>query len=147
MRMEEIQRLAKVKVIAAQRPWGSHFLNRGHTDLWLDIDNSKLKGIRLVRTSGWKFMETQSSPRINLCTGELTFFVRLRLPKNLQGWQVLVDGNALSARARNMMVLELPPGTHEISVTKEGGASLSKEIMIQSDSPGEFQIDFTDKNE
>jgi len=66
MTMGDVERLAQSKLRPqGQRPWGTHILKQGTTDIWLQFDGDKLQYFQISTLDG--LMRMKLSPRSLLC--------------------------------------------------------------------------------
>lgn len=143
MSLSEIQELSGLQITAASRPWGTHFINKGRSDLWLEIGEEGLESIMLVKTDGWKVMSTRSSPQENLCTGLLKFFLRIVWTTGLEGADVYLDGRKIESSDWKGAHLEVPQGDHELRIEKEGFVSIVRDLKFEPEDRGDQRITFT----
>jgi hypothetical protein len=80
---------------------------------------------------------------MNLCTKELSFFLRLRWSFALQGADVFLDGRKLGVSDWNGNLLEVPAGNHEIRVKKSGYEPVIKNLELGLEDRGDQWIDLT----
>jgi hypothetical protein len=48
-----------------QRPWGTHLMHDGTTDIWLQFDDNKLRTVQVATPDG--LMRVKLWPKQNLC--------------------------------------------------------------------------------
>lgn len=143
MSLEQIQAKSNRRIIEAGRPWGTHFINKGHTDLWLDLSQDRLEAIQLIRIDGWRFMSTRSSPRKNLCTHQLSFFLRITWSSALYGATLYLDDRQLEPSERDGTLLQVSSGSHEIRIEKAGYEPIIRRFELGPEDRGDQSIDLT----
>jgi hypothetical protein len=143
MSLDELNALTDQAVIVEEgaRPWlGKHRINERHTDLWLQFgENGGLRSIILAQPDSFKTMRL--SPRINLCSGESTFRLRIRLPEELLGAQAYVDGERAATLESLQEDLELPSGNHQVTIKKEGYEPLTRNFHLGLRDRGDQRLD------
>ena len=92
MTIDEVQYVAEEKVVAlaGQGRLGTHYIRRGGTDVWLQVSDRKVVSVLSSQVDSLK--TTRLSPRTNLCTGEVSFLVRLKLPAGFETARIYIDG-------------------------------------------------------
>lgn len=143
MSLTDIRELTDAEIVEAARPWGTHFINRGRSDLWLQVTEEGLQSIQVSTIDGWKIMSTRSSPQKNLCTGDLTFFLRINWTYELQGAQVYLDGRRVQAADWAGPLLRVPVGGHELRIEKDGYEPIVKALDFTSEDRGDQRLDLT----
>ena len=143
MTLEEAQQLAGGHIEALEagaHPWlGRYYVRRGHTDLWLRFDEqAKLEWVTLSRVNGWRIMATRESPRRNLCTGELTFQVRLDWTAELEGAKVYLDGREVQPEGGK---IEVSAGQHEVRIEKAGYQPIIRHLDLGPGDRGDESLD------
>lgn len=143
MSLREIRALTDADIVEAARPWGTHFIRRRLSDLWLQVTEQGLESIQESRIDGWRIMSTRSSPQKNLCTGGLTFFVRIVWTYELQGAQVYLDGGRVQPADWAGPLLKVPAGRHELRIEKDGHEPIIKALDFGPDDRGDQRLDLT----
>jgi len=122
MTLDDITRLTthEIRTVELGPPWSGDFRVDGKwADLHLGFVGEELESFTLSQIDG--VASAQISPRTNLCTGELTFFIYLNRTTRLQGWEVLLDGKPIpDSQERGALLLELHTGSYEIQAVKPG---------------------------
>lgn len=140
----------KVEILeAGSHPWlGRHFVRNDKTELWMQFDSDeRLRSIVLSGPDGWRIMSRRLSPRKNLCTGELTFIVRVNWTYEMEGAELYLDGRPVTegdwADTGNLLIV--PVGTHELRFEKEGFHPVIKRLELTSEAGGEQRLDFQEE--
>lgn len=133
--VEEIQALE-----AGAHPWlGRHYIRKRHADLWLRFnEQERLEWVTLSKMDGWRIMATRQSPRRNLCTGELTYQVRLDWTVELEGAAVYLDGQEVQPEAGKITV---SAGQHEVRVEKAGYEPIIRHLDLGPEDRGDQRLD------
>ena len=95
--------------------YGTHTLEKDAATVWLTFDTRGLESVARWRPEQWKLKAVYMSPKENLCTGKLSFFLRVYRPECNSQASAFVDGTELEAY-RWGDPLELATGLHEIRV-------------------------------
>ncbi len=119
---------------------GSHGIYGKMADIWLDFQDDQLVSVTSGRVDG--IASVRISPKKNICTGDLTFFVQLGWVVPLQGSTVFLDGQKVAEEASAGLMLQVSAGEHEIRVLKDGYAPITKKLILGPDDPGRYQLDF-----
>jgi len=146
MSLGEVQELTDLRITVANRPWGTHFINKGRSDLWLELGEDGLESIMLVKIDGSRIMSTRSSPQENLCTGKLTFFLRIVWTSGLEGADVYLDGRKIEPSDWKGALLEVSQGSHKLSIEKRGFAPIVRDLQFDPEDRGDQRIAFTPKD-
>lgn len=68
MTIAEVESLAGSKLRPqGRRPWGTHILHQGTTDIWLHFSDDKLQSAQVFTFDG--LMKMKLWPRVELCSG------------------------------------------------------------------------------
>jgi hypothetical protein len=106
----------------------------------------QLRSIVLSGPDGWRIMSRRLSSRRDLCTGELSFVVRVNWTYEMEGADVHLDGRPVTAGdwadVRNLLIVSV--GTHEIRFEKVGFQPVVKRLELTPESAGEQRLDFHD---
>lgn len=65
MTIKEVEAKAERPVKPLDRAWGTHFVEDGGTDVWLTVENGRLKSYQIAWTRGLKIVEKE--PAVPLC--------------------------------------------------------------------------------
>lgn len=146
MTLEEIQGLTPEEVQTLQagaHPWlGRHYVSKGYSKLWLRFnERQRLEWVTLSKMDGWRIMATQQSPRRNLCTGELTYQVRLDWTVELEAAAVFLDGQPVQPEGGTITV---SAGEHEVRIEKAGYEPIIRHLDLGPDDRGDQSLDFRD---
>jgi hypothetical protein len=143
MSVEQIERLTREEIIveSGDRSWlGRHRISRRHTDLWLQFrEDRTLVSYILARADSPK--TTILSPKRNLCTGEITFQLRLLVASDFLGAAVRLNGQPFATIENIQEDFELPLGRHELLIEKEGYAPIRKRLCLELTSRGDHRFD------
>lgn len=146
MTLEEVQRLTSKEfqtLEAGAHPWlGRHYVSKGYADLWLRFnEQNRLEWVTLSKMDGWRIMATRESPRRNLCTGELTYQVRLDWTVELEGATVSLDGQEVQPDGGQITV---SAGEHEVRIEKAGYEPILRQLQLGPEDRGDQRIDLRD---
>jgi hypothetical protein len=154
MSLEEVDRITDKAIVTLDgpaHPWfGKYLVRGGHTfskDLHLILDAAgKLQSVFLtIRPDGWRLMATRSSPRRNLCTGELTFAFRIDWTSELQGAQVYLDGRKVAESDWVDQFLLVPVGKHDLRFEKQGFEPIIRHLDLQPEDRGDQHLGFQEE--
>jgi len=145
MSLQEIEDIAKARIIEVGEgyPWGTHFISRGRSDLWLDLPGDQLKALQISKVDGWRVMATRESPRRNLCSGQITFFLRILWTYDLSEADLFLDGEKVEPSSRKNELIEVTAGEHQLRIKKEGYASIIINLQLDESDDGEQRIDLS----
>jgi hypothetical protein len=140
MSLQQVQALSRFKV----KPVGQHRLggyraNIGRGAVWMEFGDGRLTTVTAQTISG--LTSARLSPKKDLCTGQLTFFVSLEWPADLQGTDVYLDGQLAAENAKSGLVLEVREGEHVIRLERQGRAPIVKALALDESSRGDQWID------
>lgn len=143
MTLGEVQRLTREKVLtleAGPHPWlGNRYIRKGHADLWLRFNEQQsLEWVTLSEMDGWRLMATRQSPRRNLCTGELTYQLRLDWMAELEGAAVFLDGEEVEPEGGK---IEVSAGQHEVRIAKPGYEAIVRHLDLGPQDRGDQSLD------
>lgn len=143
MTLEEVSDLAAEQGFELKSPldpWlGQKNVRKDHSALWLRFnEESHLEWVTLSKMDGWRIMATRLSPRRNLCTGELTYQVRLDWTVELEGAAVYLDGQEVQPEAGKITV---SAGQHEVRIEKPGYEPIVRHLDLGPEDRGDQRID------
>jgi hypothetical protein len=150
MHVEQVRELTTKEVrpvVAGGHPWlGDYSVDGGRSDLALMLDKKEgLESIALFQVDGWRIKSTRVSPRRNLCSGELTFLLRIRWSYALLGAEVYLDGQEIDPEAWvRPELLEVSGGLHELRFLKEGHEPVIRTFNLELGDRGEQLVDLPD---
>ena len=82
-----------------------------------------------------------SEPKKNVCSGEQFVEVSLMGPETLAGGTITLDGQMVGRFPTfGKWIVDVPVGTHVLSVEKEGLGSWSQDVTYVSSSPGHDRL-------
>jgi len=84
------------------------------------------------------------SPRRNLCTGELTFRLRILLPAELLGATAYLDGERTATLDDLQEDFELTIGQHLLRIEKEDHEPIIKNLQLGTRDRGDQRLDLTE---
>jgi hypothetical protein len=114
-------------------------VSRGYADLWLRFNQQdRLEWVTLSKMDGWRIMATRQSPRRNLCTGELTYQVRLDWTVELEGATVSLDGQEVQPDGGQITV---SAGEHEVRIEKAGYDPIIRHLDLGPEDRGDQSLD------
>jgi hypothetical protein len=131
------------RVTAGAHPWlGELHIRFGRRQLWLDLDaNGQLQGLVLAQPNGWRFMATRLSPRLDLCSGERSYLLRLRNLAEWQGAEVFVNGTRVSEREELTGLVSAPEGVVQLEVRRPDRSVWIKVLTLEPSGPGERRVE------
>ena len=143
MTVEEVEGLAAEQGLELRSPldpWlGQKNVRRGHSALWLRFNvQDRLEWATLSQMDGWRIMATRLSTRRNLCTGELTYQVRLDWTVELEGAAVFLDGQQVEPEGGTITV---SAGEHEVRIEKAGYDPIVRNLDLGPEDRGDQSID------
>lgn len=142
MTLEEVEGLAAEEDLdlgSPLDPWlGQKNVRRDHSALWLRFnEQDRLEWTTLSQMDGWRIMATRLSPRRNLCTGELTYQVRLDWTVELEGAAVFLDGQQVQPDGGKITV---SAGDHEVRIEKVGYEPIVRHLDLGPKDRGDQSI-------
>jgi len=119
MSIAEVQMLTDrpLRRTETQQRLGAYKIHTSRSDMWLDFREGHLVAVTEGRMSG--LTSLRLSPKKNLCTGNLTFFISLEWEVPLQGSDVFLDGSKIQKGASSGLIFEVSAGEHKLEVIKE----------------------------
>lgn len=143
MSLTDVQRVTEheIKPTTSQPDLGTHRVDGKWADVWLNFQEGRLVHVTAGTIDG--LTSLRLSPKRNLCTGGLTFFLRLEWVEQLQGADIYLDGKGMEENASSGLIFELSAGSHELRVVKEGYESIVKRLYFGPEDPGEYHLDLT----
>lgn len=112
---------------------GTHRISGRVTNAWLTFSEEGLEAVALSKVHG--LFQIHQSPRRNLCTGELTFFLELQWVDSFQGSKVYLDGELVAENARSGLIVEVPLGSHTLRIeTLTAGVGVKQVVFQRNDS-------------
>jgi hypothetical protein len=148
MRIQEIRNLTdnELEPAAGGHPWtGNYGVRSGRFELALMLANNG--GLESIVLSQDRMMlpATRFSPRRNLCTGEVTYLLRITWSYALLGAEVYLDGREIDPRAWvRPQLLEVSGGFHELRFVKEGHEPVVRTFNLEPGDRGEQLVDLPD---
>ncbi len=137
------QELRPVTTTAFRGVYGTHTVDKGNVSVWLDFENGRLAAFSRWRPEPRKLKSIYISPKENLCTGQLSFFMRLHRPSELlEGATVYLDGEKVNDYPW-AGPFEIPIGEHELRIEREGYEPVVKHLEFEPEDRGEMWIDIT----
>lgn len=145
MTLVEVQRIVSGPVTALESGphprLGGYYVEKGHSTLWMRFDQSgRLQEVTLSSVDGWRFIATRLTPRRNLCTGTLTFFLRILVTRDFDDARFFLDGKEVQLGDG---VLEVSPGFHVLRIEKGGSVPIVRHLMFRSTDRGDQRLDLT----
>jgi len=125
--------LEPVTSVAFRGVYGTHTIDRDQVTVWLQFDDGQLRGVSRWRPQAWKLKSVHISPKRNLCTEELTYFVRLSLDAALDEATVYLDEEEIEDPWERP--LEVSAGDHSVRIEADGYQPILKRVSFpQGDS-------------
>jgi hypothetical protein len=146
MSVAEAQALAgrQLKATNSKPDLGTHWVGGKWVDLWLTFRENRLTHVISGRIDG--LTSVRLSPKRNLCSGELTFFLNLEWVVPLEGADVFLDGEVIEENASSGLILEVSAGDHELRVVKEEYKPIVKHLRFEATDPGRRYITLTSQD-
>lgn len=129
------QELQPVTSVALHGVYGTHTIEKEKVTVWLTFEANRLESIARSRLEQWKLKAVYLSPKENLCTGELSFFLRIYRPECSSQASAFINGAALEDY-RWGDPLELALGAHEIRVKCENKPDIVVPLELTSEDRG-----------
>lgn len=136
------QELQPVTSTAFRGVYGTHTIAEGNTSVWLHFEENHLQAVSRWRPEAWKLKAIHMSPKKNLCSGDLSFFLRLFRPAALKDPTVYLD----STEVENFpwaRPFEISRGEHVLRVEEKGYKPIIKHLHFSEDDPGELWLEIT----
>ncbi|HKZ19446.1 MAG TPA: PEGA domain-containing protein [Acidimicrobiia bacterium] len=145
MTLEDLDRLTEQPI--EKRGFGEVLIGQGRASLSLQLDpNDRVQTIRLIRRpDGWRLLATRSSPERNLCTGQLTFIIRIIRTVDLEGSEVYLDGLKVEESEMKGDLLRVPAGEHELRFEKKGYEPIVKRLILNPEDRGDQRVDLSEE--
>ena len=143
MALEQVESLAAEQGLdlrSISDPWlGRFYVSKGYADLWLRFNQQdRLEWVTLSKMDGWRVMATRLSPRRNLCTGELTYQVRLDWTVELEDATVTLDGQEVQPDAG---MITTSAGEHEVRIEQAGYEPIVRHLDLGPKDRGDQRLD------
>lgn len=145
MTIEQVRQLTNERINALEGSGhpvlGTHYIRKLRSDLWLRFNEAgRLESVTLSQVDGWRVMATRLSPRQDLCSGDLTFFLRALFTRDLEGAILFLDGQRVDPHGG---MLEIPAGDHELRIEKEGYEPILRHLHFGPGDRGDYRLDLT----
>lgn len=128
---------------SAMAELGTHVIRGDNVDIWLRFEKGQLQSYLLTKLQGYKGVYV--SPRTNLCTGDLTFLLRLSRPHGLEGARVSVNGTEVTEFPWGAPY-EVPGGKVEIRVEHDGYQPITRRLVLDANDAGEQRLSITSED-
>lgn len=117
---------------------GNHVIRGEDADVWLRFSDAKeLESYLLTQLYGLKGVYL--SPRRDLCTGTLSFLLRLSRPYELEGARVYIEGEEIEDFPWGALH-EIPGGRVEIRIEHPDYKPIIKHLDLEADDAGEQRL-------
>jgi hypothetical protein len=117
MSVTEAQTLGRqIRATSSKQDLGTHRVDGKWAYLWLTFREGQLVYVISGKADG--LTSVRLSPKRNLCSGGLTFFLSIEWVVPLQGADVFLDGEVIEENASSGLILEISSGEHELRVGK-----------------------------
>jgi hypothetical protein len=80
------------------------------------------------------------SPRTDVCTGTLSFRLRIHLPQELPGSRILVDGAQVGVVRGLQEDVPVPLGEHELRIESDGHRPIIRHLKISARDKGDLVL-------
>jgi hypothetical protein len=145
MSLPDVQNLTAHTIKPSAMPeLGTHQVDGKRSDLWLGFRNGGLVSVISGTIDG--LTSIRLSPKRNLCTRELTFFLSIEWVVPLQGADVFLDGKVVEENTSSGLILEVSSGDHELRVVKEGYEPIVKHLRFEAVDPGRRDVTLTSQD-
>jgi hypothetical protein len=143
MTIQEVKAVSKVQIKAVGgHRLGEHRANFGRDAVWLDFVDGRLRSATAQTLTG--LTSARLSPKKDLCTGKLTYFVSVEWIAELQEPNVYLDGKLVAEKAVSGLVLDMGEGDHVIRLERPGIVPLERRLALDEGSFGDQWIVFKD---
>lgn len=143
MTLQEVRRIADVQIVdVGEHRLGDHRASFDRDAVWLDFVEGRLRSATAQRITG--LTSARLSPKRDLCTAELTYFVSVEWIAELRQPDVYLDGELVAEKAASGIVLEVGQGEHVIRLETPGIEPVEKRLVLDEESFGDQWIDFED---
>jgi hypothetical protein len=144
MTLQEVSSIsdAQIKPVGQHR-LGNYRANFGRNAVWLEFAEDHLRSATAQTVTG--LTSARLSPKKDLCTGGLSYFVSLSWVAELEKFQkpdVYLDGELVAERAAAGIVLKVSDGEHVIRLESPGFVPVERRIVLDEASYGDQWVDF-----
>ena len=126
---KELKAHARQLLILDPQSYDSYAVYGTWAHVNLHFQQGSLISILTTRVNG--LASAESSPLVNLCTGELTYRIRLAYPYTLKGCALYLNEELMERCANGHFFL--PPGRYEMRLEKAGFAPIWKRFELKND--------------
>lgn len=148
MELEDIRSLTTRKVHELEyEHWflGSHYISTAWYDLSFRFDDGG--GLEAVTWGAAENSKTlRYSPRTNLCTGRIDFYLWVTWTYDYVGADVFLDGAYVDQEERPWPYLELPSGPHELRIEVEDFQPVIRRFDFGENDRGDQWLELTEKD-
>lgn len=140
MSIMEVENVAgrRVETTNSKPDLGTHLLRGKSSSAWLTFRDDHLQSVITGRIDG--LTSVRLSPKKNICTGELVFFLSIEWVETLQGSDIFWDGEVVEKGASSGLILEVSSGNHELRIVTEGYEPIVKQIHLGPQDSGRQDI-------
>lgn len=125
---------------AAMAELGTHVIRGRRADVWLRFEGGRLQSYLLTKPHGFKGVYL--TPRTDLCSGHLSFLLRVTRTAQLEGARVYLDGELIDAFPWGAH-FEVRGGRRELRIEKDGFEPIIKQLDLTAGDAGEQRLEVT----
>jgi hypothetical protein len=147
--------VAEVQAKTTQEIYGSsegsalfsetHFVSNmprdGVTEIFFTFKDDRLESYMVGALEGYTSL--RFSPKVNLCTEELTFFVRLNWTAPHRETDVYLDGSRIGGEELRGNLVSVSAGDHELRIEREGSEPIVEQLHLVVGGRGNIWLDLT----
>ncbi|MEM1205740.1 MAG: hypothetical protein AAGN66_21095 [Acidobacteriota bacterium] len=144
MTLQEVRSISKVeiKAVKGDHHLGDHRANFGRDAVWMEFADGRLTSATTQTITG--LTSSRLSPKKNLCSGELSYFVSLEWAAEIREPDLYLDGKLVARKAVSGLVVELGEGQHVVRLEAPGIMPVEKRLVLDETSFGDQWVDFVD---
>lgn len=141
MTLQEVRRIAEVPIKeVVEHRLGDYRASFGRNALWLGFVDGRLRSATAQTITG--LTSARLSPKRDLCTGELIYFVSVEWIAEFRQPDVYLDGELIAEEAASGIVFEVGQGEHVIRLETPGIVPVEKRLVLDESRFGDQWIDF-----
>jgi len=141
MTIEELEALADMEIRPTipttyfRDTYVTHAIYKDHVSVKLHFEDDKLRGF--ARWRPWGLMGVYISPKVNLCTGELTFLLSLSAGDEFADATVYLDGAKIKDPWESFTV---SGGQHELRIERKDHEPIIECLQFDNDDMGDHRM-------
>jgi len=122
-------------------PWlGRYSFQQNGADLWVQFKDGRLTSFVVSQENWFKLKTVRLSPRTDICSGALSFRLRIHLPQELPGARILVDGVQVGVVRWLQEDVPIPFGEHELRIERDGHRPIVRHLQISDRNKGDLVL-------